>query len=371
MKNEERKNDLYFKISAFSENEEERNKQLDELIKKRDLLIAEREAKKIFDNENRDSNIRAGVLGFAIGDALGVPVEFKNRENLKANPVVHMNEFGSHKVPVGTWSDDTSLLLATMDSITNSQVIDYRDIMSRFLNWMNNAEYTATGKVFDIGITTSNSLKNYAFGVDPLKCGGNNINENGNGSLMRILPLAYYLYYVKYLEEVEVDIINNVSSLTHAHEISKMGCKIYVDYVKKLLETKDKFMAYEYIKNYDYSKFYSKETIKCYERILNGNLSELSENEINSSGYVVSTLEACLWCTLKGNDYKSAVLTAVNLGNDTDTVGALTGGLNGILYGEASIPKEWLEVLQKKSYIEDMCDSFNKSFDKQNSKNII
>lgn len=368
---EERKNDLYFKISGFSQNEEERKIQLDELIKKRDALIAEREEKRRMDIENRNSNIKSGVLGFAIGDALGVPVEFKNRETLESNPVIDMMEYGSHRVPKGTWSDDTSLLMATMDSITNNGKIDYRDILSRFLNWMNKAEYTATDKVFDIGFTTSNSLKNYAFGVDPLKCGGNNINENGNGSLMRILPLAYYLYYVKYLEEVEVDIINKVSSLTHAHEISKMGCKIYVDYVKKLLETKDKFMAYEYIKNYDYSKFYSKETIKCYERILNGNLSELSENEISSSGYVVSTLEACLWCTLKENSYKDAVLSAVNLGDDTDTVGALTGGINGILYGEASIPIKWLEVLQKRNYIEDMCDSFNKSFDKQNSKNII
>ena len=181
--------------------------------------------------------IENGIVGFVVGDALGVPVEFKTRDGLKQNPVIDMREFGTHNQPIGTWSDDTSMTLATMDSIINKETIDTTDIDNRFLNWWRKAEYTATGMVFDIGNTTIQALAKYELGIDKAeRCGGTNEFDNGNGSLMRMLPIAYYIYNRNILEDREIyNIVKNVSAITHAYEISILGCYIYVKYVLELL----------------------------------------------------------------------------------------------------------------------------------------
>ena len=127
-----------------------------------------------------------GIIGLAIGDALGVPVEFKSRQEIAENPVVSMREYGTHNQPIGTWSDDTSLTLALIDSIIEKNKIDYVDIMDRFSNWLMYNDYTARGEVFDVGNATSRAIMNYGRGIDPLECGGISEYENGNGSLMRI-----------------------------------------------------------------------------------------------------------------------------------------------------------------------------------------
>lgn len=134
-----------------------------------------------------------GIIGLAIGDAMGVPVEFISRQEIARNPVVTMREYGTHHQPVGTWSDDTSLTLALMDSIVERNKIDYADIMDRFSNWLMYNDYTATGEVFDVGNSTSRAIMNYGRGMNPLECGGISEYENGNGSRMRILPVAFYL----------------------------------------------------------------------------------------------------------------------------------------------------------------------------------
>lgn len=136
----------------------------------------------------------AMIYGHAIGDALGVPVEFETREELAANPVTDMRGFGEHDVPPGTWSDDTSMTLALMESLARLGYVDYADIMDNFVRWVNEAAFTATGELFDIGRGTRQSLVKYWKGVSPLECGGQSDGDNGNGSLMRIAPLALYLY---------------------------------------------------------------------------------------------------------------------------------------------------------------------------------
>ena len=113
-----------------------------------------------------------GIIGLAIGDAIGVPVEFRSRQELTKAPVVSMREYGTHYQPRGTWSDDTSLTLALMDSIIEKNEIDYVDIMNRFSNWLLYNDYTATGEVFDVGNSTSRAIMNYGRGVNPLECGG-------------------------------------------------------------------------------------------------------------------------------------------------------------------------------------------------------
>ncbi len=313
-----------------------------------------------------NNKMRAGIIGFAVGDALGVPVEFLNRTLLQAQPVRDMRGYGSHRVPEGTWSDDTSLMLATMDSIKDNGEVVFEDIMYKFTEWVDYAKYTATDELFDIGISTSKAISNYQHGIKATNCGMRDINENGNGSLMRILPFVYYLKFSDLSEEEKTTLINQASSLTHAHEISQLGCKIYSDYLTLLLDGVDKVKALESLKNIDYNKYYTSESINIYKRILKEDLKRLSIDQIKSTGYIVDSLEASLWCTVNNDTYENAVITAVNLGNDTDTIGAITGSLNGVIYGENNIPERWKNKLKKKDYIEELSDQFINTISCQN-----
>lgn len=340
--------------------EEDKKKEIQELIKMRNDLL---HSFGYFIDENDsvcefDSKIIAGIVGFSVGDALGVPVEGFKRERLEKIPLSEMIGYCNHRVPVGTWSDDTSMVLATMDSIIEKNMIDYDDIMSKFANWFINSKYTAIDKVFDAGYTVRVAISNYQNGKEALECGVGDYDSNGNGSLMRMLPIAYYLSYNNYSKEEEVEIINKISSLTHAHEISCLGCKIFSDFVKQLLKGNDKEEAINFVKSVDYNHFYSSESVNQYRRILENNIADLDKSEIRSSGYVVDSLEAALWSTLNANSYEGAVLTAVNLGGDTDTIGAITGGINGIIYGRESIPDRWIKKMKRLDYIEEITNKF-------------
>jgi len=305
-----------------------------------------------------NEKMKAGIMGFAVGDALGVPVEFLNRDLLQRRPLKEMIGYGSHKVPEGTWSDDTSLMIAAMDSIKENGDVNFDDIMYKFTEWVNYAKYTATDELFDIGISTSKAISNFKRGEKPTNCGTKGINENGNGSLMRILPFVYYLKFSNFSEEEKTILINQASALTHAHEISQLGCKIYADYVTLLLDGVDKVKALDLLKEIDYNKYYSNDSIKVYQRILKEDLKSLDIDQIRSSGYVVDSLEASLWCTVKNDTYEDAVVAAINLGEDTDTIGAITGSLNGIIYGKNNIPERWLNKLRKKDYLEELSNQF-------------
>lgn len=134
----------------------------------------------------------AAMLGFVIGDALGVPVEFVSRQELRDNPVTGMREYGTHNQPAGTWSDDSSMSLATMEWLgeMGESKPDYKVLMDKFSEWLLYGDYTAYQENFDSGISTNKAIMNYARGVEPLQCGNKSEYDNGNGSLMRILPAA-------------------------------------------------------------------------------------------------------------------------------------------------------------------------------------
>lgn len=288
--------------------------------------------------------ILSGMMGLAIGDALGVPVEFSSREQLQKNPVTDMLEYGTHNQPKGTWSDDSSMAFCTVISLTEKG-LNIEDIRKRFEDWYYNDYMTPHGRVFDCGITVANAIRN--------RKGCDDVYSNGNGSLMRILPIAYYLYIHKELNLY--DVVKEVSSITHSHDRSVLGCAIYVHIAISLIEgkpLKDSITHALYTYK-DYPEFYHYQDLY--------NLENLQENDINSSGYVVSTLKASLWCLLSTSNYKDCVLKAVNLGDDTDTVGAVCGGLAGLIYGYNSIPIDWLKVLVNCKLLENLCNDYAKS----------
>ncbi len=308
--------------------------------------------------------LRGAVVGFAVGDSLGVPVEFCSRALLGIKPVTTMRGYGSHDVPAGAWSDDTSMTLAEMDSIAVKREIDCEDMLKRFCLWVTKGKYTATGTIFDIGITTRKALAKYATEKPPAHlCGGTGEMDNGNGSLMRMLPVAFYCYAAGLDEAAAFEAVKTVSSITHAHELSVTGCFIYVEYVMSLLGGKSPAEAYEALKQLELSDKASQETLQKYSRILSGDIAAEPVESINSTGFVVSTLEASLWSFLNGSDYSSCVLGAVNLGEDTDTIGAITGSLAGIVYGYETISAEWLDLLRNKALISDITKRFYAALD--------
>lgn len=306
--------------------------------------------------------VEGSLLGFAVGDALGVPAEFMSRSELRLDPVEEMRAGGAHKQPAGTWSDDTSMTLCVMDSLMEKG-IDYADQMHRFSDWLWNASNTAHGEVFDVGGTTKSAIFKFVKGTPPLQCGETADYTCGNGSLMRILPIALYIvgqYGTCDMDDRAAEIIHHASKCTHAHIRCKMACGIYCEVVFQLC-------ADGYLSNAVTHAIHS--ALSYYERkpefaevyhefeILK-NIESKNESQIGSSGYVLDTLQAALWCLLNTSSYAECVLKAVNLGEDTDTTAAVAGGLAGLWYGAQAIPKDWAEATAKYSELQQRSKRF-------------
>ncbi|HQG75853.1 MAG TPA: ADP-ribosylglycohydrolase family protein [Bacteroidales bacterium] len=300
--------------------------------------------------------IKSALFGVAVGDALGVPVEFESRHSLSKDPVTDMKGFGTYHLPAGTWSDDSSLTFCLAEALT--QEFDMNTIGQNFVRWYYQNFWTPRGKVFDIGITTQQAVSRLAKGIKPELAGGFEENENGNGSLMRILPLLFYLIEKPVNERF--GITQKVSSITHGHIRSVIACFYYLEFSRQILSGKDKFEIYSNLKTEipDHLKSISisQAEIAHFDRLFKDDIHKVSEDKIQSGGYVLYTLEASIWCLLTTDNYKSAVLKAVNLGNDTDTTGAVTGGLAGLLYGFDNIPTKWITQLARKDDIENLAE---------------
>ncbi len=310
--------------------------------------------------------IKSVLFGVAIGDAVGVPFEFKSRSTLKANPVIDMIGYGTYNLPPGTFSDDSSLTFCLAEAITEG--FDVNNIGLNFIKWRYQNYWTARGKVFDVGNATHSAIDRIVNGTAPELAGGTEANSNGNGSLMRILPLVFYMLDKNSMERFEIT--KMVSSITHRHIRSVIACYYYLEFARQLVDEKDKFEIYfdlkreipEILKQLGISA----SEIDHFNRLLKSNIQELPEEQIFSSGYVVHSLEASIWCLLTTETYKEAILKAVNLGEDTDTTAAITGGLAGLLYGFDNIPKKWVNKLVKKKNILDLAERLGEKLINQN-----
>ncbi|NEW80788.1 MAG: ADP-ribosylglycohydrolase family protein [Mariniphaga sp.] len=318
------------------------------------LLFKNKDAENTDNLSDLTDSIKSVLFGVAVGDAIGVPVEFKSRATLRGNPVTDMFGFGTHHMPSGTFSDDSSLTFCLAEALTHD--FDLNTIGQNFVKWCKKNYWTAGGNVFDIGITTLKAIYKLEIGIRPDLAGGTDIDSNGNGSLMRILPLFFYLRDKENNKRFEIT--KQVSSITHGHIRSVIACYYYLEFARQLFAHKDKFEIYHDLKNEitDAIRLFSGAPSEddVFHRLLKGDIHKLPEERIQSSGYVVHTLEASIWCLLTTDNYHDAVLKAVNLGEDTDTTGAVTGGLAGLLYGHETIPKNWIETLARKDDINDL-----------------
>ncbi|RPD44608.1 hypothetical protein DNI29_20980 [Hymenobacter sediminis] len=305
-------------------------------------------------SSNKESQIRAALLGLAVGDALGVPVEFQSRAARHLDPVVHMRAYGTHHQPAGTWSDDASLTFCLAEAIAEGFSVG--KVAENCCRWYYQNFWTPHGSVFDIGITTREAIQRLKSDKDLILAGRKDEYSNGNGSLMRILPLAFYREEEPVKERFQL--IHRVSAITHGHIRSAVACFLYLEMASCLRAGLQPAAAYARLCADFPAKLYElnipAREADHFEVILSGRLPDLPQQLINSGGYVMHTLEAALWCLLRYETYPETVLAAVNLGDDTDTTGAVAGGLAGLYYGKAAIPADWLQVLARRPDIENL-----------------
>jgi len=313
-------------------------------------------------------HIRGAILGAVVGDALGVPYEFCSRGEMRAAPATGMTGYGSHQQPAGTWSDDSSMLLCTAESLSRGYDVD--DMARRFLRWFDEGEMTPHGETFDYGSITAEAMRALRRGVPAAEAGGAGEMDNGNGSLMRILPVG--MWAIALQERDVLRISSAVSSITHAHPRSRLACGYYSLLVWSVLRDVyrqgERFDARTALRSalrvardadlrYPQDADTARERVH-YRRIFTGYFEDLPESAIASDGYVVHTLEAAVWCVLTTDSFEDAVLKAVNLGGDTDTTASVAGGLAGLLYGEDALPAEWLGALQNRALVMDVTGRF-------------
>ena len=291
-----------------------------------------------------NSRKRGGLWGALTGDALGVPVEFQDRAARMADPVTGMRGYGTHRQPAGTWSDDGALLLCSVESLVECG-FDPEDMGRRFVRWQDQGLWTAHGEVFDIGIATSQALRRIRQGSPAGEAGGRDEFSNGNGSLMRILPVV--LASLEGTTEALRDRIHRASAITHGHLRSQMACVYFGLLVRALMEGWSREEAVKAAAG-DFVGIYERSAeMPAFGRILDADFAALPGMAIHSGGYVMDTLEAAVWCLLTTEDFASCVLKAVNLGADTDTTGCVAGALAGVFHGENSLPAEWRGALPR------------------------
>ncbi len=292
-------------------------------------------------------------MGALVGDALGVPVEFSSRRDRDSDPVNDMRAFGTWNQPAGTWSDDGALLLCTAESLLENPSVDLAGQL--YVRWKHEGHWAVRGKVFDIGNATGAALGRIAAGTPAAVAGGTGDSDNGNGSLMRILPVA--LRFWNDSPEIVADHAMGWSAITHRHARSQLACACYCLVARHLMQGASPESAGSA----------GAETLGAilrrfpaerphFERLLDGNLAHLSRQEISSGGYVIDTLEAALWCLQQGGSFSEIVLRAVNLGGDTDTTGCVAGGLAGVWLGSDAIPNAWKDALAKNPPVEELIE---------------
>lgn len=282
------------------------------------------------------SRFRGALLGLACGDAVGTTVEFSPRGTF--TPVTDMVGGGPFNLQAGQWTDDTSMALCLATSLVEKKGFDAHDQMRRYLDWMQQGYLSSTGHCFDIGNTTAAALRRFQQSGDPFS-GSTDSRAAGNGSIMRLAPVP--MFYYPHLEDV-VYYSAESSRTTHGSLECVDACRVLG---AMLYSTFCGLMKDEILFGEPFPEEFEIELTPKIRTITDGSYSIKSEDEISGSGYVVNSLEAALWCFWQTDNYRDAILRAVNLGDDADTTAAICGQIAGAYYGVEEIPAEWLKKL--------------------------
>ena len=308
---------------------------------------------------SKEEKLTGGIIGLLVGDALGVPYEFHEREEIPTFDEIEFeppNYFRrAHAgVPVGTYSDDGAQALILLDSLLECGKFDAAHFAKGLVDWYDEGFMAVGGKVFDVGIQTANAIRELKIGVNPLLAGGFDEYSNGNGSLMRVLPLA--LWHQGSDLELIADAFDQ-SGVTHGHPRSKICCAIYCLWARRILQEvenpwKSAFQTFRELFPEDTEQY-----LELTTRIFPTD----AEYDIRGSGYVVDSLRAARWLCEK-ESYEEIVKSAVALGNDTDTTACIAGGIAGLKFGVSTIPKRWRENLRGKEIFDPILERLLERF---------
>lgn len=299
----------------------------------------------------QEQRIAGGLYGLLIGDALGVPYEFKPPQDL---PPLEQIEFQPPEgfartydgLPIGTWSDDGAQALCLLASLLEMGEFDAEDFGLRLVRWSEEGYLAVDNYVFDIGITTSAAIRNLRRGVFAEAAGLTDDRSNGNGSLMRVLPLA--LWHRGSDEDLMDDAMTQ-SRVTHGHVLSQLCCALYCLWARRILQESaapwDE--AVQGLRDYLGEESPGRKELEFHIRP--------GEGECTGSGYVVDCLRSARWAIEQG-PYETAVKKAVALGHDTDTTACVAGGIAGLRDGIEAIPQRWRESLRGQEVVKPLLD---------------
>jgi ADP-ribosyl-[dinitrogen reductase] hydrolase len=276
------------------------------------------------------------LLGLAVGDALGTTLEFRRRDTYPL--LTDMIGGGPFNLKPGEWTDDTAMALALADSLIARGELDEHDLMRRFLSWYEQGTYSCTGTCFDIGITTRQALMRFKASGDPI-AGSSDPNTAGNGSLMRLAPVAIRFHRDRAKLR---DAAARQSKTTHAAGEAVDACIVYAEMLADAIEGQPVSAVLQ-----GRQGNWAGAVAKIAARSWRGKL----RHQIRASGYVAHSLEASLWSVARSGTFAEAVLLAANLGEDADTTAAIAGQLAGALHGASTIPSGWLSKLLWKDRI--------------------
>lgn len=325
---------------------------LKKMLKKPQIEISPKENKKNKLSEFQNK-AKGSLYGLYIGDALGAPLEFVSVDH-DEDPV--LKEYGSggvHRISKGEWTDDTSMALALMHSLTNNG-FDLKDQIEKYINWQQHGYYSSRTYCFDIGITTISSLNKYKRTGDPY-AGSEVYNTAGNGSLMRLAPVPLY-YYNEGLERM-IDYSVESSKTTHQNKMVLDCIKYFVIIFERIMNNEKNKDSIIKLTKEDINK-YNIESEEFIDFFINDNILEKKYKELNPEGFVIYSLIVSIWCFYHTNSFSEAIIKAVNLGGDSDTNGAITGQLAGAFYGYNSIPNKFKKGLYRKDVLEKYTNPF-------------
>jgi ADP-ribosyl-[dinitrogen reductase] hydrolase len=299
-------------------------------------------------NLSHVNRIRGGLYGLLVGDALGVPYEFHDASAIPADGEVEMAPPKGFRrahagVPIGTWSDDGAQALCLLESLNRDASLDIADFAGRLVAWYEAGHMTPDGKVFDVGIQTRRALDALRRGGDAKTAGPSGERDNGNGALMRCLPVVFTAQSTEELIELAM----RQGVVTHGHMRSQLCCALYVLSAAGISKGTPALEAVTQAEIELRRRFDSTRHKREMDVVLNAR-----SEPPRGSGYVVDSLWSSIDCLLKTSDYEACVRRAISLGNDTDTTAAIAGGLAGMLYGFDAIPSRWLNVLRGKELVD-------------------
>lgn len=292
---------------------------------------------------SKDEKIRGAIIGLLVGDALGVPYEFHAQQEIPAFEEIEFEppiwfRRAHNGVPIGTYSDDGAQALILLDSLLECDKFDAAHFAKGLVDWYENGFMAVGNKVFDVGIQTANAIRELRRNVPPLIAGGSDEYSNGNGSLMRVLPLA--LWHRGSDAELLADAFHQ-SAVTHNHLRSKICCALYCLWARRILNDEEK--AWENAVEILYEIFPdgSVERAEFETKIFPND----AIFDVRGSGYVVDSLRAARWAN-NSETFEKTVKAAISLGEDTDTTACIAGGIAGLRFGAAAIPERWRENLR-------------------------